>query len=42
VVVIPGASSVRQVEQNAAAGDIELSDEEDARLGDLAAATQGP
>ena len=35
VVVIPGASSVRQVEQNAAAADIELSDEEDVRLGEL-------
>ena len=32
VVVIPGASSVGQMEQNAAAADIELSDEEDARL----------
>lgn len=36
VVVIPGASSVHQLEQNAAAADIELSDEEDARLGALA------
>ncbi len=36
VVAIPGASSVQQMEQNAAAADIELSDEEDARLGTLA------
>lgn len=36
VVAIPGASSVRQVEENAAAADIELSDDEDARLGALA------
>jgi aryl-alcohol dehydrogenase-like predicted oxidoreductase len=32
VVVIPGASSVHQLEQNAAAADLELSDEEAARL----------
>jgi aryl-alcohol dehydrogenase-like predicted oxidoreductase len=32
VVAIPGASSVRQLEQNVAAADIELSDEEDRRL----------
>ena len=32
VVVIPGASSVRQVEENAAAADVDLSDDEDARL----------
>jgi aryl-alcohol dehydrogenase-like predicted oxidoreductase len=32
VVVIPGASSVAQVEANAAAADLELSDEEDAAL----------
>jgi aryl-alcohol dehydrogenase-like predicted oxidoreductase len=32
VVVIPGASSVRQMEENAAAADIDLSDQEDARL----------
>ena len=32
VVVIPGASSVAQAEANAAAADIELSDDEDARL----------
>jgi aryl-alcohol dehydrogenase-like predicted oxidoreductase len=36
VVVIPGASSVRQVEENAAAADVELSDDEDARLRELA------
>jgi aryl-alcohol dehydrogenase-like predicted oxidoreductase len=32
VVAIPGASSIRQVEENAAAADIVLSDEEVARL----------
>jgi aryl-alcohol dehydrogenase-like predicted oxidoreductase len=32
VVVIPGASSVAQVEANAAAADLELSDDEDAAL----------
>ncbi len=32
VVVIPGASSVQQMEQNAAAADVDLSDEEDAKL----------
>ncbi len=32
VVAIPGASSVAQVEQNAAAADIELDDDEDGRL----------
>ena len=32
VVVIPGASSVKQLEQNVAAADLELSDDEDARL----------
>jgi aryl-alcohol dehydrogenase-like predicted oxidoreductase len=32
VVAIPGASSVAQLESNAAAADLELSDEEDARL----------
>jgi aryl-alcohol dehydrogenase-like predicted oxidoreductase len=36
VVAIPGASSVHQMEQNAAAADIDLSDEEDARLSGLA------
>ena len=34
VVVIPGASSVAQLEANAAAADLELSDEEDRRLTD--------
>ncbi len=38
VVVIPGASNVRQVEENAAAADIELSDDEDARLSGLSPA----
>ncbi|HSS93007.1 MAG TPA: aldo/keto reductase [Candidatus Dormibacteraeota bacterium] len=38
VVVIPGASSVSQVEQNAAAADVDLSDDEDARLATLARA----
>jgi aryl-alcohol dehydrogenase-like predicted oxidoreductase len=32
VVVIPGASSVAQVEANAAAADLELTDEEEASL----------
>ncbi len=32
VVAIPGASSVAQLEKNAAAADIELTDDEDARL----------
>lgn len=36
VVAIPGASSVHQMEQNAAAADIDLDDEEDARLSGLA------
>jgi aryl-alcohol dehydrogenase-like predicted oxidoreductase len=36
VVAIPGASSVRQVEENAGAADIELSEDEDATLGALA------
>jgi aryl-alcohol dehydrogenase-like predicted oxidoreductase len=36
VVAIPGASSVHQMDQNAAAADIDLSDEEDARLSTLA------
>ena len=38
VVAIPGASSVSQMEQNAAAADIDLTDEEDARLSGLASA----
>ena len=33
VVVIPGASSVKQLEQNAAAADVELTEEDDVRLG---------
>jgi aryl-alcohol dehydrogenase-like predicted oxidoreductase len=32
VVAIPGASSVAQLEQNAAAADLDLTDDEDARL----------
>jgi len=40
VVVIPGASSVRQLEQNAAAADLKLSDEEAIRLAELAASAQ--
>ena len=36
VVAIPGASSVRQVVENAGAADIELGDDEDTRLGELA------
>lgn len=36
VVAIPGASRVSQVEENAAAADLALSDEEDARLRGLA------
>ena len=36
VVAIPGASSVRQVEENVGAAGIELTDDEDARLGALA------
>jgi aryl-alcohol dehydrogenase-like predicted oxidoreductase len=32
VVAIPGASSVEQLEANVAAADLELSDEDDARL----------
>jgi aryl-alcohol dehydrogenase-like predicted oxidoreductase len=36
VVAIPGASSVRQVEENAGAADIDLTEDEDARLGALA------
>ncbi|HEY4914218.1 MAG TPA: aldo/keto reductase [Candidatus Dormibacteraeota bacterium] len=37
VVAIPGASSVRQLEENVAAGDIALSDDESARLDSLSA-----
>jgi aryl-alcohol dehydrogenase-like predicted oxidoreductase len=36
VVAIPGASSVQQAEQNAAAADVELSDDDDARLDEVA------
>jgi|SRR5262249_36747086 len=36
VVAIPGASSVAQLESNAAAADLELSDDDDARLTDAA------
>jgi aryl-alcohol dehydrogenase-like predicted oxidoreductase len=32
VIAIPGASSVRQLEENAAAADLDLSDEDDVRL----------
>jgi aryl-alcohol dehydrogenase-like predicted oxidoreductase len=38
VVAIPGASSVEQLEKNAAAGDLDLADEEDARLASAALA----
>ena len=41
VVVIPGASSVHQLEQNVAAADVELSDEEDATLGAAAPGNLG-
>jgi aryl-alcohol dehydrogenase-like predicted oxidoreductase len=43
VVVIPGASSVDQVDKNAAAADLALSDDEDARLSAMATlpATRG-
>ena len=37
VVAIPGASSVAQLESNAAAADLELTDEEDARLTEASA-----
>ena len=36
VVAIPGASNVRQLEENVAAADIELTDDDDARLAALA------
>ena len=36
VVAIPGASSVRQVEENVAAADIDLTEDEAERLGSLA------
>jgi len=35
VVAIPGASSLRQVEENASAADLQLSDDESERLGSL-------
>jgi aryl-alcohol dehydrogenase-like predicted oxidoreductase len=41
VVAIPGASSVRQLEENVAAADVVLSEEEDARLSGLAKAAFG-
>ena len=37
VVAIPGASSVYQLEENVASGDIDLSDQESARLDSLSA-----
>jgi diketogulonate reductase-like aldo/keto reductase len=36
VVAIPGASSVEQLESNAASADVELSDSENAQLEDAA------
>jgi aryl-alcohol dehydrogenase-like predicted oxidoreductase len=36
VVAIPGASNVSQAEQNAAAADVELSEDDDARLSEVA------
>jgi aryl-alcohol dehydrogenase-like predicted oxidoreductase len=41
VVAIPGASSVRQLEENVAAADLSVSDEEDARLSALAKSAFG-
>jgi len=41
VVAIPGASSVRQLEDNVAAADLELSDDDDSRLTALALAAWG-
>jgi aryl-alcohol dehydrogenase-like predicted oxidoreductase len=41
VVAIPGASSVRQLEENVAAADLELSDDEDASLTALALSACG-
>jgi aryl-alcohol dehydrogenase-like predicted oxidoreductase len=40
VVVIPGASSVSQLESNVAAADLELTDEDDARLSEASARFQ--
>jgi aryl-alcohol dehydrogenase-like predicted oxidoreductase len=39
VVAIPGASSVKQVEENVAAADIALTDDEVAHLDTLSAAS---
>jgi aryl-alcohol dehydrogenase-like predicted oxidoreductase len=41
VVAIPGASSVRQLEENVAAADLELGDDDDARLTALALSAFG-
>jgi len=41
VVAIPGASNVRQLEENVAAADLELSDDDDARLTALAVVAFG-
>jgi aryl-alcohol dehydrogenase-like predicted oxidoreductase len=41
VVAIPGASSLRQLEENVAAADLELSDDDDARLTALAVVAFG-
>jgi aryl-alcohol dehydrogenase-like predicted oxidoreductase len=41
VVAIPGASSVRQLEENVAAAEVELSDDDDARLAALALSAFG-
>lgn len=40
VVAIPGASSVRQLEENVAALDLDLTDQENARLDDVSAAAR--
>jgi aryl-alcohol dehydrogenase-like predicted oxidoreductase len=42
VVVIPGASSIAQVEQNVAAADLQLSDDEDFRLSYVARVNSSP
>ena len=41
VVAIPGASNLRQLEENVAAADVELSDDDDARLTALALSADG-
>jgi aryl-alcohol dehydrogenase-like predicted oxidoreductase len=41
VVAIPGASNVRQLEENVAAADLELNDDDDARLTALALSAFG-